>query len=64
MLHNLCFSFLVGITAVPREIENNPYALSLWGKQGPFWEMCKWRNIVFDGTHHLLFKMAALLFPA
>ena len=26
MFHNLCFSFLLGITAVPREIENNAYA--------------------------------------
>ena len=26
IFHNLCFSFLLGITAVPREIENNPYA--------------------------------------
>ena len=26
MLHNLCFSFLLGITAVPREIENNANA--------------------------------------
>ena len=26
ILHNLCFSFLLGITAVPREIENNAYA--------------------------------------
>ena len=24
-LYNLCFSFLLGITAVPREIENNAY---------------------------------------
>ena len=24
-LHNLCLSFLLGITAVPREIENNAY---------------------------------------
>ena len=23
ILHNLCFSFLLGITTVPREIENN-----------------------------------------
>ena len=30
ILHNLCFSFLLGITAVPREIENNSYA--------KFWE--------------------------
>ena len=26
ILHNLCFSFLLGITAVPREIEINAYA--------------------------------------
>ena len=26
ILHNLCFSFLLGITAVPRETENNNYA--------------------------------------
>ena len=30
ILHNLCFSFLLGITAVPREIENNSYA-KFWG---------------------------------
>ena len=26
MVHNLCFSFLLDITAVPGEIENNAYA--------------------------------------
>ena len=31
ILHNLCFSFLLSITAVPREIENNAYA-KLWGQ--------------------------------
>ena len=31
ILHNLCFSFLLGITAVPREIENNAYA-NFWGQ--------------------------------
>ena len=30
ILHNLCFSFLLSITAVPRETENNTYA-KLWG---------------------------------
>ena len=30
ILHNLYFSFLLGITAVPREIKNNAYA-ELWG---------------------------------
>ena len=29
-LHNLCFSVLLGITAVPREIENNACA-KFWG---------------------------------
>ena len=27
ILHNLCFSFPLGITGVPREIENNAYAI-------------------------------------
>ena len=31
-LHNLCFSFLLGITAVPREIENNAYAILFEGE--------------------------------
>ena len=30
ILHNLCFSFLLGITAFPREMENNAYA-KFWG---------------------------------
>ena len=45
ILHNLCFSFLLGITAVPREIENNAYA-KFWGANkvhyGRSREMCKW----------------------
>ena len=33
ILHNLCFLTLLGITAVPREIENNAYAkLDFLGK--------------------------------
>ena len=38
ILHNLCFSFLLGSTAVPREIENNAYA-KFWGANK--WEMYK-----------------------
>ena len=30
VLHNLCCSFLLGITAIPREIENKAYA-KFWG---------------------------------
>ena len=30
ILHNLCFYFFLGITAVPREIEDNAYA-KFWG---------------------------------
>ena len=30
ILHNLCFSFLLGITAVPMETESNAYA-KFWG---------------------------------
>ena len=34
ILHNLCFSFLLGITPVPREIENYAYAKNLGGGWG------------------------------
>ena len=37
-LRKLCFSFLLGITAVQRKIENNAYAKIL-GRGGE----CKWR---------------------
>ena len=43
VLHNLCFSFLLGLTAVPREIENTAYAKFLGGKEGALWERWKWR---------------------
>ena len=39
--HNLCFSFLLNITAAPREIENN--ACAKFGGQiiCIIWEVCK-----------------------
>ena len=44
ILHNLCFSFLMGIATFPREIENNAYAKFFGGgKYGALWEMRKWR---------------------
>ena len=39
ILHNLCFSFLLGITAVPREIENNAYA-KFWGAKKVHYGKC------------------------
>ena len=33
ILHNLCFSFLLDITAVPREIENNACAKICWASK-------------------------------
>ena len=47
-LHNFCFSFLLGITAVSRETENNFFAKFFFfggggGEQCALWEMCKWR---------------------
>ena len=39
ILHNLCFSFLLGITAVPREIENNAYA-KFWGANKVHYGRC------------------------
>ena len=37
--HNLCFSFRPGITAVPREIENNAYA-KFWGANKVHYGKC------------------------
>ena len=44
------FSFLLGITAVPREIENNAYAkFGGWGQiRCVMWKMWKWRMNAFN----------------
>ena len=39
ILHNLCFSFVLGITAVPRETENSAYA-KFWGAKKVHYEKC------------------------
>ena len=39
MLHNLCFSFPLGITAIPRETENNAYA-TFWGANKVHYGRC------------------------
>ena len=43
ILHNLCFSILLGITVVPREIENQAYA-KFWGVNKVRYGICasKW----------------------
>ena len=64
ILHNLCFSFLVGITVVPREIENNAYA-KFWGQircimgdvQEVFW-LPKWRMLKVSYSKYQLRKYA------
>ena len=50
ILHNLCFSFLLGITAVPTEIENNTYAK--FGGQ----MKCIMGNVevAYSARHHLI----------
>ena len=53
ILHNRCISFLLGITAVLREIENNAYPNVFFlagggggggggGKKVGLWEICNW----------------------
>ena len=39
ILQKLCFAFLLGITAVPREIENNAYA-KFWGASKVYYRKC------------------------
>ena len=64
-MHNLCFSFLLGIKAVPREIENTAYA-KFWGANkvhygryaiGEFWEH-KAREIVCKQVMVALFLVS------
>ena len=38
-MHNLCFLFLLGITAIPREIENKVYA-KFWGAHKVHYGRC------------------------
>ena len=53
ILHNLCFSFLLGITVVQREIENNAYA-KFWGQirciiTGNWkWRIVNFKNMPFS----------------
>ena len=39
ILHNLCFSVLLGVSAVPREIKNNAYA-KFWGANKVYYGRC------------------------
>ena len=63
ILHKLCFSFLLSITAVPREIENRAYAKFFLGgggregvKLGALWEMCKWHIRQFHAKVAVLYN--------
>ena len=38
-LHNHCFQFLLGITVVPREIEDNGYISQIWGINKVVWRI-------------------------
>ena len=46
ILHNLCFSFLLGITAISREIENNVYVKFEGLVRCKLWEM--WSGVSWD----------------
>ena len=39
IFHNLCFSFLLGITAFPSEIENSAYS-KFWGANKVYYGNC------------------------
>ena len=51
ILHNYCFQFLLGITVIPRKIQDNVYAKEWgggaggwWGKQGALLYICLCEN--------------------
>ena len=54
-LHNLCFLFLLGITAIPREIENHTY-VKFWGANMVHYGKCKSDEltIFIETTMHLV----------
>ena len=55
ILHNLCFSFLLGIIAIPREIENNAYA-KFWGTNKVHYRRCASGVWAISKYHKLLFQ--------
>ena len=55
ILHNFCFSFLLGITAVLREIENKPYS-KFWGAKNGHYGKCGssvWNTWVWAGADYI-----------
>ena len=55
--HSLCFSFLLDITAVPREIENNAYA-RFWGANKVYYGGCaSGKCNIFGGKQGVLWLM-------
>ena len=54
-IYNLCFSILLGITAVPREIENHTY-VKVWGANMVHYGKCKGDvlTIFIETTMHLV----------
>ena len=51
ILHNYCFQFLLGITVVPREIQDNGY-VKFWGVNTVRYGLCE--NSEFCFKSHLL----------
>ena len=50
ILHNLCFPFLLCITAAPREIENTAYAKCLGATRCPMGDV-QWRILFSQNLH-------------
>ena len=71
-IHHHCFHFLLGITVVPREIEDNAYAI-LWGVKKVYYGQCESDKVnlrytsgeygqVAEKGHRLLFLFATSFF--
>ena len=61
ILHNLCSSFLLGITAIPKEIENNAYA-KFWGANKGHFGRCACGEWVRNSNTTTLHKNCRFLF--
>jgi len=63
VLHNLSFPFLLGITVVPRETEDNAYA-KLWGEGGGGGkEDTVFRGVCGSGQKDIIFEENFKNFP-
>ena len=62
ILHNLCFSFLLGITAIPRKKENNAYGNFFCGGGGGGLIRCIMEDILQVANRTIITSVCKIVF--